>query len=96
LKLAVLNENSPQLLHDAEKRLATLFDQDASQKRPEQTDIAAQRKIFGGIGGARSQLGEPAALVVIAAASASTCAASCTPSCTPGCTPKRRVTHVQS
>jgi hypothetical protein len=84
LKLTVLNENSPQLLHHAEKRLATLFDQDAPQKRPEQTDVAAQGKIFGGIGGARCQLGETAALVVIVAAGASTCA------------PKRRVTHVQS
>ncbi len=57
-----------------------LLDQNAAQQDPERTHITAEGKIFGGIGGARSQLGEPAALVVIA----------------PTSTPKRRVTHVQS
>ena len=62
--LAMLNENAPQLLDHAEKRLTHLLDQDAPQQDAEQADVAAERKILGGIGGAGSQLVEPAALVV--------------------------------
>ena len=80
LDLAVLNKDVAQLLDDGEQRFTTLLDKNAAQQYAERADITAERKILGGIGGARSQLSEPAALVVIAPTSA----------------PKGRVTHVQS
>ncbi len=76
----MLNEDAPQLLDHIQQRLARLLDQNTAEQYAERADITAEREIFGGIGGARSQLGEPAALVIIAPTSA----------------PKRRVTHVQS
>ena len=80
LDLAVLNKDVAQLLDDGEQRFTTLLDKNAAQQYAERADITAEGKILGGIGGARSQLSEPAALVVIAPTSA----------------PKGRVTHVQS
>ena len=80
LDLAVLNKNAAQLLDDIEQGLTTLLDKNAAQQYAERADITAEGKILGWIGGARSQLSQPAALVVIAPTSA----------------PKGRVTHVQS
>ena len=80
LDLAVLDKDAAQLLDDGEQRFTTLLDKNAAQQYAERADITAEGKILGGIGGARSQLNEPAALVVIAPTSA----------------PKGRVTHVQS
>ena len=62
--LAMLNEDAPQLFDHAEQRLTHLLDQDAPQQDAEQAHVAAERKVFGRIRGAGSQLVEPAALVV--------------------------------
>jgi hypothetical protein len=78
--LAMLNEDAPQLLDHFEQRLAGLLDQDTAQQDAEGADITAKREILDGIGGTGSQLGKPAALVIVAPTSA----------------PQRRVTHVQS
>jgi hypothetical protein len=80
LDLAVLNKNAAQLLDDVEQGFTTLLDKNAAQQYAERANITAEGKILGWIGGARSQLSEPAALVIIAPISA----------------PKRRVTHSQS
>ena len=62
----MLDEYSPQLLNDAEQGVTALLDQNAAQQCAERADITAEGEILGGIGGARSQLSEPAVLFVSA------------------------------
>jgi hypothetical protein len=54
LSFAMLDEDAAQLLHHAEKGIAALLDQYTAEQRAERADIAAQGKVFGGIGGAGS------------------------------------------
>ena len=71
LDLAVLNKNAAQLLDDIEQGFPTLLDKNAAQQYAERADITAEGKILGWIGGARSQLSEPAALMTNRASRAS-------------------------
>lgn len=62
----MLDENASQFLDDTQQGFTTLLDQNAAQQNTERSDITAEREILGGIGAARSQLSEPAALIVSA------------------------------
>jgi hypothetical protein len=62
--LAMLNEDAPQIFDYAQQRIAHLLDHDTAQQYSEQAHITAQRKVFGGIGGAGGQFVKPPALIV--------------------------------
>ncbi len=56
--LAMLNEKTPEMLNHIQQRLAGLFHQHPAEQNSQRTNIAPERKFFGGVRSGGSQLGE--------------------------------------
>jgi hypothetical protein len=60
----MLYEQAAQLLNHAEKSLAFLLDQHASEQSAERAHIPAQGQFLGRIAGSRAQLGQAVPLII--------------------------------